>query len=390
MTKKKILMLNHNVEWRGTFQRCYDFAKLMVDRGHQVTILTNHPSARTRFDEYDYEGIQIVRTPDLLFGPLRSGWDPVNVIRRNHYLRNKTYDLIHVFDNRPTVILPALKLQKRLQCPLISDWCDWWGRGGAIRLRDPKILNRLFEPIETFFEEHYRKYADYLTVISEPIKERAIGLGFPKEKISTIPPLVNTEKIQPVDKSEARKRLGLEKFDPIFIFSSFVLYDLNLIEKALRIFVKKIPNCLLLLTGGVPKKQLAAFKDLPVRYAGFVPEEEFVYYLGAADLCLLPLSDVLTNRVRYPHKIGHYLAAGRPVLSNPVGEVARLIKHYDVGLLTASTPEDFAKGMQTAVDEPAHLASKGFQARLVAETKLSGAPFADKLERIYQACLKAS
>ena len=154
MDPLKILILNHNIEWRGTFQRCYDFAKLLVDGGHEPTIVTNSSSERFRFDEYEFDKIRIVRSPDLFWGILRSGWDPVNALRRSLYLKGRRFDLIHAFDNRPTVIFPALALKQRLGCPLVSDWCDWWGRGGAITLRKNKIFNFLFAPVETYFEEH--------------------------------------------------------------------------------------------------------------------------------------------------------------------------------------------------------------------------------------------
>ena len=212
MRKLRVLILNHNIEWRGTFQRCYDFARLLTERGHEPAIVTNAPKAKFRFEEHETEGIRVVRSPDLFWGILRSGWDPVNVFRRYHYLKNERFDVIHAFDNRPTVILPALWLSRRWKCPLVSDWCDWWGRGGAIQLRKNKILNFLFEPIETYFEEHYRKYADFLTVISTTLRDRAVQLGFPVQKIKIFPPLANTQKIFPRDKKEAREKLGLGEY----------------------------------------------------------------------------------------------------------------------------------------------------------------------------------
>jgi len=380
-------MLNHNVEWQGTFQRCYDYAKLLTDRGHEVLIMTNAPKAMFRFESYHYDGIEIVRSPDLFFGILRTGWDPINVIRRIVYLQGRKFDLIHAFDNRPTVILPALFLSRQLRCPLISDWCDWWGRGGAIRLRKNKLLNMFFEPIETFFEEYFRKFARRLTVISEPIKSRAVGLGISPGQIDMIPPLVNTEKIYPMDKAKARQYLKLSGYQPILIFSSFVLYDVALIAQAYRIVHSRFPKSLLLLTGRMTPAVLKLFDGLPVHNAGFVPEDELVYYYGASDICLLPLSDNLTNRVRFPHKIGHYLAAGRPVLSNPVGEVSALIKAEKVGILTDSTPESFARGITELLNQPAELEEMGIAARETAVRQLSGSAYADKLEAIYRSCL---
>lgn len=389
MSLLRVLILNHNVEWRGTFQRCFDFAKMLTSRGHIATIVTNSPHNRLRFEEYELEEIRIIRSPDLLWGILRTGWDPMNVLRRYRYLKNQKFDIIHAFDNRPAVILPALKLKKRWSCPLVSDWCDWWGRGGAITFRKNKILNRMFEPIETFFEEYYRKDADFLTVISRPLKERAIRLGYPARKIEVIPPLVDTEKIFPVNQKEARKRLGLPEGCPIIIFSGFVLYDLELVLEAFRLVHREIPNCLLLLTGGIPKLA-AKHSDLPVFNFGFVSQEKLRDCLGASDLCLLPLTDCLTNRARFPHKIGHYLAAGRPVMSNPVGEAGQLIGERQVGFLTDGEPTAFADGICRALCDLDKLAAVGMWARHVAEDYLSGDRYADRLVGIYKSCIESS
>lgn len=385
MKLSQILILNHNVEWRGTFQRCYDFAKILTGNGHEVTIVTNAPSARFRFDEHTLNGVKIVRSPDLFWGILRSGWDPMNVIRRYRHLKNKHFDIIHAFDNRPTVILPALKLKKLWQCPLVSDWCDWWGRGGAITLRKNKVLNRLFEPIETYFEEHYRKDADFLTVISAPLRDRAIKLGYPSDRIEIIPPIAHVDEIFPVDKKEARKKLNISDYSHVLIFSGFVLYDFEVVLQAFRLVHKKFPKCLLLLTGAVPQQMIESL-SLPILNLGFVPHETFQMCLGASDLCLLPLSDCLTNQARFPHKIGHYLASGHPIVTSPVGDAGRLIKEYGAGFLTESTPEAFAGAICDALSDPEDLNQRGLGARKLAEERLSPNRFKVVLERIYESC----
>ncbi len=383
----KVLILNHNVEWRGTFQRCYDFAKLLAARHHDVTIVTNSKTARFQFDEYLLDQIKIIRSPDLFWGILRSGWDPLNVFRRYGYLKNRKFDILHAFDNRPTVILPALWLQQKLKCPLVSDWCDWWGRGGAIRLRKNKILNFLFEPIETYFEERYRRDADFLTVISDTLKDRAIRLGCDPAKIEVIPPLAPVDKIFPIEKMEARKTLNLSNYNPILIFSGFVLYDIQMVFESYRLVHQSYPKSLLILTGGVPPALTRKFWDLPILNVGLVSQDLLQNYLGASDLCLLPLSDNLTNQARFPHKIGHYLAAGRPVVSNPVGEVGSLIQNQNIGILTDPTAESFARGICRILSEPDRLNEMGTNARSVAEKKLSGSQFSEKLEEIYFGCL---
>src|SRR5688572_23384916 len=129
-TPVRILMLNHNVIWRGTFHRCFQFARPIVRLGHEVTLVTNSATERVWFRESVLEGVRIVESPDLFWGRLRTGWDPLNALRRALRLFREPYDVIHEFDSRPTVVLPSR--WKRHAGVRVSDWGDWWGRGGAI------------------------------------------------------------------------------------------------------------------------------------------------------------------------------------------------------------------------------------------------------------------
>lgn len=380
----RILMLNHNVCDVGTFHRCYYLAKPLLKSGHQVTILTNSKRNRISFNVYDRQRVQIIESPDLLWGPLRSGWDPINVIRRIHYLTPEKFDVIHAFDSRPTVIFPALFLAKKWNCLLIMDWCDWWGRGGVASLRKPRWLNKLFEPIETFFEEYFRKYADHITTISEALKTRAVALGIPEDKVTVISPIADLEEMYPMNKSLARAELRLSPHAKILIFSSFVQYDVDLLSASLEKVWQSYHDCLLVVTGKQIKKKQWNASNKNIIYTGQISQEDLRTYIGASDLCLLPLSDNVTNRGRYPDKLRNYLACGRPVIASGVGETKRLLEIEDTGLLTKPDATSFAEAIIRAFKNENQFEIWGARARKIAETKLSDRYIAETLEAIYQ------
>ena len=126
-----ILFLNHNKVWESTFNRGFYFGRALAKRGHKISLVTNSKYGFSSFKEYVQEGVNIIESPDLMYGRLRTGWDPVNVMRRILYLKSMRFDVIHALDCRPTVIIPALYLKKYRKVPLVIDWADWWGRGGA-------------------------------------------------------------------------------------------------------------------------------------------------------------------------------------------------------------------------------------------------------------------
>lgn len=388
-----ILILNHNRIWESSFNRAFYFARPLVRRGHSVTVVTNSKKQIFSFEEYVYEGVNIIETPDIFWGKLRTGWDPLNALRRCYFLKSRKFDIIHAIDCRPTVIIPALYLKKRWKVPLVIDWLDWWGRGGIIDLRSNKILNKLFEPIETYFEENFRKYADYTTVISTLLRERAINLGINKEKIKVISHGCDTDDAKPLDKATARKELGLSDYDFILLFSGFVLYDIRLSLDAFSRVLKQYPNTLLILTGshehldGKCKKRWKG--NTHILNLGFLSKQKYSRVLGACDLCMLPLSDNLANRARFPGRLGDYMAAGRPVISNDVGDVGSLIKEYNIGALTKPTPDEYARGIINALQQPRNLAIWGNNARKLAQERLSFDILSKDFEQIYTELIKS-
>ena len=145
----RILFLNHNVAWVGGFFRAYHWGRYLRKKGHSVTIITISEHEKVRFSVVQKDDVTIIKSPDLLSGNLRSGWDPWDVLARAWYIKNKEFDIIHCVDTRPNVVLPALFLRWKSGGRLVMDWGDWWGRGGTISVRDGGVLGKLFEPIET-------------------------------------------------------------------------------------------------------------------------------------------------------------------------------------------------------------------------------------------------
>jgi len=106
--------------------------------------------------------------------------------------------------------------------------------------------------------------------------------------------------------------------------------------------------------------------------------------LTCADLFLLPFADKVYNRGRWPCKIGDYLASGRPVVSNPVGEVRELMQKHEVGVLTEFEPQAFAAGILQVLSNPKEASRMGAVSREVAETDLAWDGMIDELEKAYE------
>jgi glycosyltransferase involved in cell wall biosynthesis len=385
----KILMLNHNVKWRGTFFRAFHFAKCLVRRGHEVTLVTISEGNRGRFHEENLQGVEILESPDLLTGIGRSGWDPYDTLRRLFYtIRQDGFDLVHGFDCRPAVIFPALAMKRARKTPFLSDWADWWGRGGIVQERG-RLLRWTMGPIETYLEEHFRFHADGITVTSRALQDRAVALGLDRERIHYMPSGSDVETIRPLPKKEMRKTLGLPEDGKVIGYIGFINYDVECMIRAFPLVQERFPEVTLMLVGQKYPitQQLCKENNITrgIHEVGIVPFDQLPGYLACADVLLLPFTNKICNIGRGPIKLGDYMAAGRPIVTQPVGDLRAVFTDDDpIGLLAGDSPEEFAGAISELLSEPERAEEYGRNARRLAEEKYSWQKLSERLEACYQ------
>ena len=116
---------------------------------------------------------------------------------------------------------------------------------------------------------------------------------------------------------------------------------------------------------------------------GFMPYEDYTALLPAVDLFLFPFAKSTLNEGRWPNKVGDYMAAGRPTVSNPTGDMVDLFETHKIGLLASEDPEDFAAKTLTLLNNDDLLAEIGKHARQVAEKYYDWKLMTKKLERCF-------
>ena len=387
----KILLLNHNIVERSTFYRAFYFGRELADLGHEVTLATISRRNVLRPVVGLREGVRMVETPDLGVSLARTGWDPWDTAWRVARFFGERPDLVHGFDCRPVVLGPSLALKALAHTPWISDWADWWGRGGAISLRKSWIGRVAFAPFETFLEERFRHLADAVTVTSRALEERALGLGIARQRVHYIPSGANVRTIPVLDQGSCRAELSLPGDAPIACFVGFVQYDLALAVRAFAVARRQVPDAILLLVGPRNREAEGLIAELglsaAVRSTGTLPFAQVPAAMGASDVLLLPYSNTLTNRARGPIKLGDYLAAGRAVLANPVGDLVEVFQSDEVGVMAPDDAEGYGVALAGLLKDRALSARMGQRARKVAEEKYAWKHVSGKLVEVYQRAL---
>lgn len=384
-----ILMLVFNQIGRGTYWRALHLGRYLVRRGHEVTLMATSQAARLHLSEREVNGVQLVETPDSLSGSFRSGWDPWNTARRIRWLRGRSFDLIHAFEMRPVVLLPALAARKQ-GAPLVTDWCDWFGRGGSVEERPNVLLRLLLRPVETFFEERFRTRADAATVINSILRQKVLDLGMPADRVLLFPNGADLEGIRPQDRAEARRRLGLPLDVKIAAYTGALFRrDAVLMAAAFDRIHATQPRARLLLIGycNLSVETMVRASEAVWR-TGPVNSQQLADYLSASDVGWLPLADCGANRGRFPMKLNDFMAAGLPVAASDVGDVGALLREENIGRLAPAQPEPMANAVLTLLADAAEREQLGRRARHVAEARFAWSLIGEQVAHFYETVME--
>lgn len=377
-------MLVHNTIARGTFDRAHSLGRNLVKNGHEVTLFAG-ASRRARARRGLLNGVEVIEA----FDPLRargreSGLSPFDLLNRMYHMRRNGCDVIHCFDHRPTVFLPALFHARGHGTPCIFDWADLWGFEGIAAERG-RLARALLGTADHLLEDRVRRRANSLTVINGALQERAQQRF--TAPIHLLPVGASSDLIKPLPKKEMRRRFNLPSDALVAVHTGLAPYDMSYLAQAFVELARRQPGAILVMAGRrFPILESiigeAGFSQKLVRL-GMLDRETLSQVMACADVLLLPYTNRSVNVYRYPNKLGDYLCAGRPIVTNRTGDLGRLVEQERVGLVAEDTPESFAEAVSRLFDDHTLAQEMGERGRALAESKLDWRFLAAGLERFY-------
>ena len=197
---------------------------------------------------------------------------------------------------------------------------------------------------------------DRIIATTEREKGELIGhYGAQPEKIGIVPCGVNTEQFQPVDKHEARRRLGIfgEKV-LLFVGRIDPLKGIDRLLSAVPLLRDRSGVRLVVIGGDEPRqsdtdaiRKLASELDIidMVDFHGTVKHSELYAYYSAADVCVVP---------SYHESFGlvalESLACGTPVVGTDTGALKAIIRQGKTGYVAEdNSPGTLARYIDLAL-----------------------------------------
>ena len=180
--------------------------------------------------------------------------------------------------------------------------------------------------------------------VSAGLKARMVALGAESDKIHVLRNGVDLNLFCPVDRNEARARLGWQANKVLLSVGNLLeLKGHHLVIKAM----KDLPDCRLIIIGnGKEEKNLRACSAEfavadRVEFLPGIPQEKLKMYYGAADALILA-----SSREGWANVLLEAMACGTPVIATPVGGNLEVVASVDAGVLL---PERSASAISAGV-----------------------------------------
>jgi glycosyltransferase involved in cell wall biosynthesis len=285
-------------------------------------------------------------------GTLGYGLSFCQKFARQLLLGRLEYDLVsfHSGYAHYAAILPVLgRLARR---PAVyTAYCPFGGFAGLYRAVRP-LVRRSLNAIQK------------VVAISENVAKSLVSAGVDRERVTVIPPPVDTESFNPDrDGRNMRESLHLEDKEVVFLFVGNYKEEkgLDILIRAFGAVLRRLPNTRLVYsTGHRPhradrRKERVQSLVREMRYADKITHLDAVSHMGelvaAANVIVVPF--LFTDGPSdYPIAIIEAMAAGKPVIATDIGGVPEIVGDGETGVLVkAGDEEALANSMQFLAED---------------------------------------
>ena len=358
--KALILGLNYLPESTSIGPYTADLAEYLLDRGHDVRVVTGFPTAPQWKVWKGYEGKlfmrQVIRGVPVTRTYLYVPRHPKKALQRILFdcsfavsafigsLFGKSPELVIVISPPLQLSVTAFLIRKLTRARVFLEIQDLVPDAAIAvgALREGSRAVRIARVLERFA---YRT-AESIGVICDGMRYNLISKSVPEQKVSLLPNYIDMSFMRPASGQNGFRHLtgiGREQF--------LVMYSGSIAGKqGLETFVRAgaefeaDPNVTCCVIGDGPylpelKKTADALGLQRFQFLALQPRELLPAQLSAADVLVITQRTTVRDVV-FPGKMLYYMAAGRPILASVSkdSETGRFIQDHAVGLVVA--PED--------------------------------------------------
>jgi glycosyltransferase involved in cell wall biosynthesis len=230
----------------------------------------------------------------------------------------------------------AILAARSRKIPVIFDLSDWLPDSAAAYVWNV-YLSEIVRWTVYHIMQWNLKHSTLTTTVSPSLKKR---MGSLKAAPIVIMNGVDTDVFFPVNKAQCKKSIAAfydgrltDKFIIGFAGALEGWYDIESMIKAMPDLLDKYPDTAMLIVGGSlftdRANQLRALTlsmglEDKVIFTGFIAYDNLPAYIGAMDLCAIPLVPPEWAEIALPNKFFEYSAMNKPILMTPIRDVIEI------------------------------------------------------------------
>ncbi len=276
------------------------------------------------------------------WGKLKGMFNEFFLVRKEKRKTGKTVLLVSTLEFYNIVFYKLVSVLLRV--PMVIDNVEYFSAMNIPKSKFVKWDNH-------WYDQYASRLADKVVAISHFLKDMA-ARHKKADAIIQIPSIVEFEKFQ--TKAVAK--------EPFFLYCGHagyfevIAFILNAYER-----LSDYPYALYLVSNGAEwemdrlKKRI---RESPraenIKLFSRLPMQELIDLYMTSQALLIPLRPTPQDRARFPHKIGEYTAARKPIISTKIGEVDQFFRDGETALLADQYDEAaFAEKMKLVMEQPA-------------------------------------
>lgn len=382
---------------RSTATRSYELARRLVERGHQVTIVSRDTRALEHGRDQRPRGGLVARETvdgiDVIYITMPySNYmsTPLRIASFVGFTKAATIaglvlprpDVVFATSTPLTIGIPGLLVSRLKGVPFVFEIRDLWP---AVPMRLGVLRNRALARAAEWLELLLYREAERVVVLSEGSRDSLIERGVAPGKLVFVPNASDTDLFRPdVVDAGFRARHGLEDaFVALYtgamgrangldqalqaarMLASFAASGGEYAETARRVVIVCIGD------GSERPRVQARARQLGLtnlRFLEPVAKHELAGIVGASDVTLTLFAPDPILETNSPNKFFDSLAAGRPAVVNLDGWLRRLVEENGAGAYVPGGDGAALAGTLAALaGEPRIVATMGAKARALAE-----------------------
>lgn len=395
---------------RSTATRSYELARRLVERGHEVTIVSRDTRALEHGrDERPPGGLVARETVDgidvLYITMPYSNYmgTPARIASFIGFTKAAAIaglvlpkpDVVFATSTPLTIGIPGLLVSRLKGAPFVFEIRDLWP---AVPVQLGVLRNRALIRAAEWLESLLYREAERVVVLSEGSRESLIERGVPAEKLVFVPNASDTDLFRPqVVDSGFRARHGLQDaFVALYtgamgranglqqaLEAARVLHSLSAAGDAEQTNAAARVVIVCLGDGSERPRVQARAQDLGLTNLLFldpVAKDELAGIIGAADVTLTLFAPTPILETNSPNKFFDSLAAGKPVVVNLDGWLRRVVEEDGAGVyVPGGDGAGLAATLLALAAEPEAVAKMAANARALAEREFDRDLMADRL-----------